>query len=90
MFFHIENNNKSFSCCIRLDVPEYFIHGKHKDKLSNNDIKNLIKDLNNQVDDDFDMTEYEFACLTWNKGMNDNKYKIKKPFKMPDYTKLND
>lgn len=85
--FHIENIDKTFSCCIRLDKSEYFSHGYHDDKLSNTDIKNLINCLN-KMDKEFNCTKYELMCKLWNSERT--RHRIKEPYKMPDYTKLND
>ena len=87
--FHIFSIDNTFICCIRLDKPEYFSHGKYKGKLSNSDIRKLITVLNT-VDEELNMTNFEYACYLWNKHTNTVKSKIKKPYKMPDYTKLND
>ena len=88
--FHIENIDKTFSCCIRLDKPEYFSHGEHDDKLTNSDIKKLIKELSKKVDKTSNITNFEYMCIAWNKHKAKTKNKIKEPYKMPDYTKLND
>ena len=85
--FHIENNDESFSCCIRLDKPEYFSHGTHDDKLSNTDIKNLINCLN-KINKEFNCSKYELMCKLWNSERT--RHRIKEPYVMPDYTKLND
>lgn len=90
--FHIFNKDNTFSCCIRLDKPEYFVHGEHKGTLNNNDIKKLIKVLNQSMPR-YDLTRFEFMCMTWdstNKKKIGNLLNRNGHYVMPDYTKLND
>lgn len=88
--FHIENSDKSFQCCVRLDKPEYFIHGSKTDTLSNTEIMKLIKILQSNVKSKkFKMTVYEYACLMWNQGTSNIKNQISEDMDIPDYTKLN-
>ena len=86
--FHIENKNKSFICCIRLDKPEYFKHGFKTGDLNNKQIKELIKVLNEKPEKD-EMTNFEAMCFYWNRDVSIKGPKLKKPYTMPDYTKLN-
>ena len=86
--FHIEDKDLTFICCIRLDKPEYFKHGIKRDKINNKDIKELIRVLNSKSQLP-EFTVFEALCIGWNLD-GENPKKIKKPYKMPDYTKLND
>lgn len=85
--FHIENKDLSFICCIRLDAPEYFNHGIKQGTLNNNQIKELIKVLNSKAKSG-KYSVFESLCFGWNDDM-ENKFEVLYPFKMPDYTKLN-
>lgn len=90
--FHIESSDKEnkWVCCIRLDTPKYFKHGEEKQGiLSNYEIRKLIKILNSKSSGDPSLTVFETLCIIWNSDLN-NTSKIKKPYKIPDYNKLNE
>ena len=87
--FHLISEEKNFFTAIRLDVPEYFLHGKYKDKLNSAERKALNVFLLKDYDDDLIKgTNWQFLRATWNSTSNE-KYKCKVKI-MPDYRDLPD
>lgn len=81
-----------FDCCIRLDKAEYFKHGSHQDKLNSKQRKSIALFMRSKIDEDADITNYEFAVRSWNTNNPDRKLTLKrdenKNILIPDYTKL--
>lgn len=82
---HIEAGGSvnNFSCCVMLDKAEYFVHGKHKDKLTNKQAKILNEVMKSPYDDKFSI--WEICVLFWERNSM-NKVKVSQ---QPDYSKLN-
>lgn len=87
--FHFYNVSKNIFGCIRLDKPNYFIHGKHKAKLNSKGKKQLIEWLNSKetpfkkfMDK---LTVWEYICILWNENNPDNIYNNDK---IPNYENL--
>lgn len=89
--FHVSNTQsgkKRIDCCIRLDRPEYFLHGKHiypiKDK---EQLDVVIKELKEKVKSKIinqTVTKWKELVLFWNFGNRSRCYTKR----MPDYSKL--
>ena len=81
---HIRNTRKSkyFSCCIRLDKPEYIPHNNKLDKLNYTQLKAFIKFLN-ATDKYTCLPIYESILCHWND--NNYLYQIRETTPMPDY-----
>ena len=87
--FHFYNSEKEIEGCIRLDVPEYFIHDGKKDMLDSREKKDLIKWLNSYHKEykalGVDLTIYKYMCILWNDNNPDHIYN---DLQMPDYKLL--
>lgn len=88
--FHFYTKDKKISGCIRLDAPDYFVHGKHKSKLSSKERKQLMEWLNSFHEGykklGVELTIYSYICILWND--NNQEYLFEAPENMPDYTQL--
>jgi len=81
---HLENK-QGFHCAIRINVPEYFIHGPYTDKLSNNQKKIFNEFMQGKAKGN-DVTRWEVCVMMYNLIYGDtHPFKIKT---QPDYTKL--
>ena len=76
---------QEFHCCVRLDVPEYFIHEGKEDILNSNQRKELIKFLKAPYRR-FGITNWERVLIEWND--NNSNLVIDENSEMPDYKKL--
>ena len=89
--FHVRKYSKgnlfSWETCIKYESAEYFLHGKHKDKLSSSKI---AKELNNMLSTlnpkDPGRTYWQTAIVAWNN--NNSGTELPFDLKQPDYTKL--
>ena len=86
--FHIEGaGGQHFSCCVKLFAPEFFVHGKHRDILTEkNDIKFLNKFMK-QPSGEGDMTNWERLVHYWILTYPNSIYPTGH-LKQPDYSKL--
>lgn len=80
----------SFSCCIRLEVPEYFIHGGHQDILNSKQRKQFDRYMRSTPDKPgarkrFE-TNWHLAVFLWNQLPNALPVDEDQP--IPDYRKL--
>ena len=86
-FFTVDNK---ISGCIRLDKPEYFVHGNHSDKLNHSDKKKFVEWISSNETPfkkfSADLTVYRYIVITWNE--NNENYRIDEDIEMPDYTQL--
>ena len=78
LHFYTEGKKKNIYGCIRLDMPEYFKHGKHKDDLSSKERKAFVTWINSK-ETPFKrftdaLTVWEYICILWNE--NNPKYKF--------------
>lgn len=74
--FHIKLNDFP-DCCVKIQKPEYFIHGSNTNKLPKKDIKKLISWLN-----DNDKHFWKEIIRTWN---NHSINKLDTNLEIPDY-----
>ena len=81
---HVVPTNGKSDVCVRLDVPEYFVHGHHKGKFNNSQAK--IFDTVMRQKSDNGKTIWERAVKIYN-DVRSPKITLKK---QPDYTRLND
>ena len=58
-----DGNNFSKDICIRLDEPEYFIHGSHTDTLNTGDCRKTNELLHERYARG--MTNWEYLAATW-------------------------
>lgn len=79
---HIHIDNKNKSVCIRLDIADYYIHGKSKDIFDAKERDILITFMNSQ-NEDLDMINYKAMLILWN--MNNPNYKVDPNMNMPNY-----
>lgn len=87
--FHILDKYENIYCSIKINTSEYYFHNNTKEyRLSNDDINKLINALN-KCDEYFECSNYNLICMMWN-HCHKHRHRVKKPYKMPDYTKLND
>lgn len=88
--FHFYTRDKKISGCIRLDAPDYFVHGKHKAKLNSKEKKQLIEWLNSFHEGykklGVKLTIYSYICILWND--NNQNHLFDTPENMPDYSQL--
>ena len=74
--------------CIKFEEPEYFLHGKYKDKVSTKIAKEIDKVLRSKkINDRSGRTYWQAAVDSW----NDNNSNVTLPMDLqqPDYTTLN-
>lgn len=84
--FYIDDPNKGG--CIRLDKPEYFIHGNHTEKLNSKGRKNLIEWIKapHKSFGKYGLTNWQVICIYWDD--NNPNYLFNKDAEIPDYTLL--
>lgn len=84
---HIRNKRKHkyFSCCVRLDKPEYIPHNNKLDKLDYKQLISFIKFLNTE-DKYSNLPMYESILCHWND--NNYMYQISENTPLPDYMQL--
>jgi len=87
--FHVfdsNTNGSKFSSCIRIDVPEYFVHGHYQDTLNTGDRDALAVFLQ-QISprDGQHRTNWERIVDEWNRNPNRPRVRC---VKMPDYHQL--
>ena len=81
-----------FDCCVRLDMNQYFKHGRHRDEFNSNGCKAFDKFMRSQCRDERFQNYYEFAVSMWNANNSHIYIDIKKDGDgkviVPDYTKI--
>lgn len=89
---HINLGNQYISC-IRLDEPEYFLHGPYRKELDSKTKRRLIKFLKSEYNgDEHDglpdepITNWEYLAYKWNSSEPVKYVDIDKG--IPDYSKL--
>ena len=85
--FHLISESDGFYSAIRLDVPEYFLHGKYSDTLNSSEKKALQKFLSKDAEYE-DTSNWRFLRMAWNSTSN-MKY-LCKVETIPDYRDLPD
>lgn len=88
-FHYVDHSTfgNEFHTCIRLDVPEYFLHEGKDDVLNSKQKKNLVsflKELDPEEDDG--RTNFDTLLREWNRNNSD--VRIDYSQDMPDYSKL--
>lgn len=85
--FHIhlkaDGNNFNNDICVRLDEPEYFIHGSHTGTLNTGDCRKTNEFLHESYDDD--ITNWRYLAITWNHDHPDARISSKS---CPNYLEL--
>lgn len=81
---HLKDTKVKDDICIKLEGPEYFIHGTHTGTLNSRDKKKLQRALE-EVDDG--MTNWEFLRRSWNRYYPDRRVSSRE---IPDYRNLPD
>lgn len=76
--------------CVRLDIADYFPHGKYKDKFTGKEKKIFDAFMRFVNPNNGTKSNWEVAVDLWNGlgGNSSNKKKIVSAIKQPDYTKL--
>lgn len=82
---HVHLYNDHFRSAIRLDINQYFLHGKHKKKL-NDDQTKLFDSFMREMPKGTFVTRWQLAVSIFNMLHPKNMITIKE---QPDYTKLN-
>lgn len=80
---------KHFYSCVKLDAPEYFLHGNKNDMFSSKELMAFIKFMKDTKGNPGNYNNWQMSCYEWNKN-NPTKKQIENldASKMPDYTKL--
>ena len=89
--FHLKNSDGSFECCVCIYKPMYFNHGKHHNKLSSEQRKQLDKFLRQKCDlERYTGTNWKFVSSLWEMWNKDKyrKYDYKRANAQPDYTNM--
>lgn len=83
--FHVFNTEEKngFTTCVKIQEPDYFLHGKYKDKFNGKEIDALIRFLRSTHNG---KSMWDFLKATWSSMHPDNR--IPDDLQMPDYTKL--
>ena len=74
--------------CIRLDLPEYFNHGNHTEKLNRRNIKRVQEWAKSphRLLGRYGLNNWEAMCIYWNDSNPD--HPLPDNLEMPDYSKL--
>lgn len=83
--FHVWSKAKNFWCAIKLNTPEYFIHGKYVDILNNTQLKAVVKFLKStcaEKESEKGETNWDFLKCDWNSTSRINYCTVET---MPDY-----
>lgn len=87
--FHILNHpnpkKATFKCCLKIETPEYFMHGDYKNILNSKQVKQLIEFLKSERFPN--ITRWQYMVAAWND--NNSKHSIPDNMPMPDYSTLN-
>ena len=83
--FHIVNEEKNFSCCVRIDVAEYFIHLSKEDILNSALKKSLVYFLKSKHRK-LPITNWEYLCACWED--NNSNMPLDDDLQMPNYLEL--
>lgn len=83
--FHIINEEKNFSCCVRIDVAEYFIHLGKEDTLNSALKKSLVYFLKSKHRK-LPITNWEYLCACWED--NNSNMPLDDDLQMPNYLEL--
>ena len=88
--FHVEHKEKGINSCIRIDKAEYFSHGKHKDKLSRDTIKELYNFLKqpHKTFGKHGYNNWQIICIYWDDNNIEFTLDDISSMSMPDYTKI--
>lgn len=89
--FHCVDNNtggQKFNTCIRIDKPEYFLHGYKIDTITNGRERKALDTFLRQPfsKPKFNGTNWEYIVMIWN--MNNSSVEVDETMEQPDYTKL--
>ena len=88
--FHVrkygKHNKFVWETCIKYTASEYFLHGKHKDKLPSGIAKELDSMLRQPNPKRRGITYWQSAIDDWNS--NNSKIQLDPDLIQPDYTKL--
>lgn len=84
--FHIYTPNGN-SACLRFKENAYFPHDKSKDKLEDDELKQVVKLLKMQNEDYPEYTNWQVAIKVWNRNnaQDNEKKKLETDLKMPNY-----
>lgn len=82
--FHIFTSDKR-KICLQFKDNAYFAHGKYLDKLNNNELKDIMRFME-QPNKDFDnYTNWEVAIRVWNISNPTEAFKLDTKLNMPIY-----
>ena len=85
--FHVTSEQNGFYSAIRLDIPEYFVHGKYRGTLSFDEVRALNDFLSERYTSKYIKgTNWDFLADSWDIGSK-KRYRCKAKT-MPDYMKL--
>lgn len=86
---HFQSTKGGKKGCVRLDKPEYFIHGKYKDRLNSKELKQFIEFLKSphRLLGKAGISNWQMIIVYW--GDNNPDYRLDIDTQMPDYTQLN-
>ena len=79
--FHFKSRD-GLDGCIRLDKPEYFIHGHHTSILNTKQIRSIVKFLKSPYKNR-GISNWEHLIDSWND--NNSKFEFPEDYLMPDY-----
>ena len=90
--FHVrqvgrDNIHFKWDKCIRLDVPEYFSHGKgYRGVIPDKKIEREVIKILSKKHPKYNVTYWEYAVQLWNENNSD--VQLPDDLQMPDYSKL--
>lgn len=79
---HLHFKSERLNGCIRLDRPEYFIHGHHTSTLNTKQIRSFVKFMKSPHRHG-GMTNWEYTLMLWND--NNSEVEFPEDYPMPDY-----
>lgn len=92
---HVRDSNsqgQEFETCVRLDRPEYFLHGRYANKMNHRQKKAFADFMRAKPTKAHYDTNYEFAVEMWNVNNSDvdvmKRYDQNGNVHIPDYEKL--
>ena len=76
-------NDSGFESCLMLYEPKYFVHGSKNGTFNSKQLKVINNFLRSKCTD-LPISNWQLACVMWDRSNNDHKFKYTN--KQPDYT----
>lgn len=81
---------KEFHTCVKLDAPEYFIHGTKRDVFNSKQLEEFVAFMNAKPRFSLEKTNWNHAVNEWNNNNDNSNVITDDGCLIPDYTRSND